>query len=511
MSHEDEMKLSKQAIDKALAKHIKEAIASEKFIDPDEQFAGWLPLTMGDKKVFDFAEIELKAIRDLARVLSVSDEVCVNVIKHYQNHIIGDGITINIMPIDLGSDPAKIADALDDSKIKKMKDNWTAFCKANNFDNRLRDWVKRVHRDGEAFLRIFKNGAEYAGIKVPAVRFIDPFFIKDAQGAPMGIIIDKDAETVKAYHYKTDDQDKTIKAEEIIHDKRNVDIDTLRGFSSFWSIFTNVRRLSKNMVNVSVLTSILSAIALVRKHTGATQSKIDAFLAKNSDGRSRTNSVSGKNQYAQQFNAGSVLDAPTNVEYDFPAHTVQSENYIKVIDKELAMVALAFVLPVEWLKSEEPKTELSHGSPVIKNFQAEQQILFAHVEDLFWRVQDLMGVDSKVRLKYKVEFFGPTLAVGSALDQARVNEIEERSGALSPQTWCAMKGRSWALERANTIKHRLTAQPGEVMPGDSGNTNIDGTQAAAGQGGDGQTKKNGGTKGAGVPQPSKDNGNSNAP
>jgi hypothetical protein len=485
---------------------LKEATAAEKFVDPDEQFANWLPITTSDKKFFDFAETEQQKIRDLARILSVSDEVCINIIRHYQNHVVGEGISTTILPKDMGNDPTKLAELTEDSKIKKMMENWEAFYKVNNMTVRLRDWECRVHRDGEVFVRLFDARKEYGSVKnVPVIRFIDPFYIKDkGEDAKLGVYVDEDdAEEVKGYNFEVDGKPKKLKPEEIIHDKRNTGIDALRGLSSFWPVFTNIRRISKNVTNVSVLTSILSAIALVRRHTQTTQAKIDAFLSKQSDGRTRTNSVSGKNQYAKHMDAGTVIDAPVGTEYDFPAHTVQSKQYIEVIDKELAMVAMAFVLPVEWLKSAEPATELSHGSPVIKNFQAEQAILFTHIEELFWRVQELMGVNPNVRQKYTVRFFGPTLAVASALDQARVNEIRQRCGVLSPQTWAASERLNWMQERANTIKHRQTAQPGEVMPGDSGNTNVTGDQPSAGQGGDGQTKKDGGTRGSGATKPTK--------
>ena len=110
----------------------------------------------------------------------------------------------------------------------------------------------------------------------------------------------------------------------------------------------------------------------------------------------------------------------------------------------------------------------------------------------------MMGVDPALRLKYCAEFFGPELAIGSALDQARVNEIEERSGALSPQTWCSQVGRNWAVERAGMIQHRETVQPNEVMPGDLGNTNVTPDQKSAGQGGDGETKSSNGTSRGGA-------------
>jgi hypothetical protein len=520
MSAKSPLEQASEKIEKKLAERlVKEALAAEKFVDPDEMFANWLPIKMGysgTRRTFDFTLEDLNKIRDMARILCASDEVCINVIKHYQNNVVGDGITCSILPKEMTDDPKKIADALKDKKILKMQRNWDAFCQVNKLDDRLRDWVKRAHRDGEVLVRLFNSRTKYAGLKVPEIRFIDPGFIKTASDAPLGVFLDpEDAESITGYNFDTTgampvDMSKSkpskfveLKPDTIIHDKRNVDSETPRGLSSFWAVFTNIRRCSKNMENVSVLTSILSAIALVRKHSQATQSKIDKFLSQNSDGKNRTNQVSGKTQYARHMEAGTVIDAPMGTEYDFPAHTVQSKNYIEVIDKELAMIALSFVLPVEWLKASTPDTEIGHTSPVVKNFYTEQAILFEHITRLFWMVQTMMGVPEEWMLDYECKFYGPVIAVGNALDQARTNEIELRSGALSPQTWCAMQGRNYWQERANMIKHRQTAQPGEVMPGDAGNTNVTNDQKSAGQGGDGVSKSGNNSQRGGAGTPSK--------
>lgn len=482
------------------------SLASERMVDPDESFVNYLPLQMGLQKNFYFNSQQQQQIRNTCRAMYASDEVAQNCVIHHQAHTVGDGLTLKIIPKDLGKDPKKLADSLQDETIKTMTENWEIFCYANNFTDRLLNWVERVHRDGEVFLRFFEAGLKYAGKTVPSIRFIDPGYItpfpdgtyRDDSGIKFGT----DFESPKSYHYQPSEDDsttaKTISADEILHDKRNVDLETPRGLPTFYSILTNLRRVSKNLTNVSVLTSILSSIALIRKHETATGAKIDNFLNRQSDGRNRTNPVSGRQQMARYMDPGTVLDAPNGVTYDFPAHAIQSENYIKVIDKELAHIASRFVLPVEWLLGKETQNPLGEGSPVIKNFRKEQAKLYKHVTEIFWKVQSMMGVAPELRLKYCAEFFGPELGVGSTLDQARANEIKLRNGAMSPQTWASEDGRNWAVERAGMIQHRETAQPNEVMPGDSGNTNIDANQKSTGQGGDGETKKNAGTSRGGA-------------
>jgi hypothetical protein len=158
----------------------------------------------------------------------------------------------------------------------------------------------------------------------------------------------------------------------------------------------------------------------------------------------------------------------------------------------MAHVAANFVLPKSWLIAEEPTEPLSPGSPTVANFQTEQEIMFEGIHDIFWSVQGMMGVNvESVMPKYDLLFNGKRLAVGKALDEARVDEILQKIGAQSPQTTASKHGNNWAQERAGTIKHRNTVQPGEVMPGDAGKTD-----PAAGGTQDGMTKKDGGTKSA---------------
>lgn len=478
-----------------MPKRIKEANGSENYVDSGESFDGWLPLTMGNQSLFDFNEAQLQLIRDACRIVATTDEVAKNVIKHYQNFIVGEGIRVVILPTDLGSDPDKISDVIDsDTKIATMHTNWSAFYAANKMTARLKNWVERTIRDGEVLVRVFDAKFKFARLQVPVIRFIDPALVRTTgKNDEFGMVVDPDdVETVKSYVVVNPDTQipKPVPAEEVIHDKRNVDPETPRGVSGLWPVLVNIRRISKNLRNVSVLTSILSAIALIRKHTqGTSPDKLQRFLSNNNDGQRRTNAVSGRTVPSRHIAAGTVLDAPMGMEYETPAHNVKSQEFTSVIDKELAHVGLAFVLPVEWLLGKQTESPLGAGSPVTKNFIAEQNALFAHLEDLFWHVQILMGVPAEERLKYNIRFFGPALALDKALDEARVSEIDIRNGSLSPQTRAAQMGRDWAFERAQMIKHRKTKQPDEVMPGDAGNTNVTSEQPSAGQGGDGTTTK----------------------
>jgi len=462
---------------------VSEAVASKRQELPSENFDGWLPITINNKSFYDFTTAELKNIRDVSRNLSITSEIYKNVMMHYRNNIVGAGLSISIYPEDLGEDPVALAGQTD-TTIAKMKENWKLFSKKNKMHKRTVDWLMRKKRDGEAFLRLFPSK------DAPIVRFIDPHYISsDSTDAPYGITFDvKDSETVKSYHVKDQNNiESTVKPEDILHSKDTVDMDAPRGFPQGYCIFTNVRRADKLMVNVAILAQIQSAIAMVRKHKNLNQAKLDSYLSKTSTG-TKTN-TSGATVRTRQMDAGTILDTNDATDYEFPAHTVNASGLLSIGDRDLALIAAAFVLPVKWLLSAENPEPLPPSSPVVSNFRTEQELFYEDYVELFWRVQEMMGIDRETNeIKYNVSVEGPRLAIAKALDQARVDEILQRIGASSPQESAASNGNNWLISRANTIKHRKTAMPDEQMPGDSGNTNTGG--------GDGLSKTKGGQRGA---------------
>ncbi len=449
--------------------------------DGNENFPGWLPLNINNQRTFSFDLQQLKAVRDNARSL-IGNQIYKNVIKHYQNHVVGDGLTYTLIKKDKGEDPKETAKERVDLKVQQMIANWEKFEEKNHFNDRLCNVVERSMRDGEAPLRLFDEAG------CPAIRFIEPSFITPLtrQGTSKPTEYETrygvktkagDVETIVAYCYNgVLDQaevasDGYIKAEKVIFIKRNTDFDFPRGIPDFWPVSDNIRRFEKILNNTSVLIQIQSAIALVRKHKGTTGAKVANFVRNQSDGKSRTDVETGKTVTARKFRAGMILDASDTTDYQFPAAAVHTENFTKGAEQELIQIALNFVLPLAWLLAAEPVEPLGMGSPTVKNFIREQNDLYTHVEDIFWRVQKLMGVDSdKVKEDYELIISGPLLGIGKPEAEAKRLQILQQCAAVSPQTIAHTFGYKYAVERANTIRHRNSLQPGEVAPGDLGNT-----------------------------------------
>lgn len=458
-----------------------------KIQDGEENFDGWLPLHGNINRPYSFNLVQLQDIRRETRSVCIGNDIAQNVVKHYKNHIVGDGLLYELVKKDDGTDPKVAAEAKPEPIVKTLISNWEKFEIANNFNARLSNIVERGLRDGEVPIRFFAGEVG----KPPKMRFIDPLFIDPGISRNTNNQYSEyeqmygvktspdDIEDILGYWYNASldtaqkQEPKLIPAANMLFIKRNTDYEFPRGIPDFWSILTQIRRIEKIVTNTSVLVQIQSAIALIRKHKNQTQARVERFVNGQSDGQSRTDTTTGRSITARKMRAGMIIDAPEGTEYDMPAAKISTKNFIDAAIQDLGKIAARFVLPLEWLLAKEPSAPLSPGSPVVKNFISEQAILYADVTSIFWRVQTMMGVldVDTIREQYELIISGPRLAVGKAIDEARVVQILQTTGSISPQTISSMFGVKYAVERANTIRHRNSMQDGEVAPGDLGNTN----------------------------------------
>ena len=456
--------------------------ASENYADSDEQFDGWLNLSLNTKFGYDFTLSELTAIRKQARTTSVVNEIAKNCLMHRRNLLIGDGLIYEVLKTDKAADPLQAArDRLKDSKAKKMMENWNRFRRHNKFDLRLMDAATLSAQDGEYIFRLFKSK------DTPQVRYVDPEFLVSQGAFDLGVQYKPgDVEDIVGYFYKAPDDTgiTPIKADAVVHIKRNVPVHVLRGVSDFYPIFTNLRRIDKVLRNTSILTQIQSAIALIRKHENSTQAQVSRLISDKSDGQARVDAATGKAINGRKFNSGTIIDAPKGVSYDYPSMSVDPERFLKTLIREMAHVAANFVYPVEWLLCDERSEPLLPGSPTVAHWKTEQAIFYLSIEELFWKVQGMNGVDvESIREKYDLLIFGPRLSTSKAVDEARIAQILLQVGSASPQHIARTFGLDYAINRADTIAHYETLQPGEPAPGSIGATNgstHDGTTSTTG-------------------------------
>lgn len=187
--------------------------------DPDEK--DWVVLGGSAKE--PYTESSLTDMRTSARKLQYT-AAGRGVLQTLQDFIVGKSATVNASD----EDP-------------KVQDYWNAWSKANKWDSRSKEIVRRTFRDGEIFLRWFPPQDRDGILRV---RFLEPGEIKAAlNGKPsFGIETDPDdIETVLSYHreYSVDGTlqvPEDIPAEDVDHLKILVDSDIKRGVSFFTGI-----------------------------------------------------------------------------------------------------------------------------------------------------------------------------------------------------------------------------------------------------------------------------------
>jgi len=270
------------------------------------------------------------------------------------------------------------------SKQKKL-DKWV---KDTKFRTRDIEAFKRWLIDGEVFIRIFDDNT---------LRFIDPDYVyssTEKTDQALGVVInDLDYEDVEGYIVHTkpneDFQGEFVPAKEIQH-RKNAHFGQRRGLSWLLPVMTDcfgADRLTNNLIRTS---DVLANFAFFRKHV-APQASVQAFrdgianqpINQYPLGQNGTPPARLPSDNIENYNAGSIIDLPQNVELEQLAG-LPAESYIATLNATLRKVAAHFHLPMSIFGSSEDRgsynSELVSNSYLVRAIEAMQ-------ED--WMAQDL--------------------------------------------------------------------------------------------------------------------------
>jgi capsid protein len=171
----------------------------------------------------------------------------------------------------------------------------------------------------------------------------------------------------------------------------------------------------------------------------------------------------------RRYGPGTILDAPSGLEYDFPAAGVDAANFVTVLQAELRAIASRLVMPEFMLTSDASNANYSSTmvaeGPAMRMFarlQAEQVCDDVHV---MWRVVDAAiaagRLPPEARTLIEIQAAPPSLVMRDQLQEAQRHRIENTAGILSPQTWSQQSGLDYDQEQANFAAHagRLVHSP----------------------------------------------------
>jgi capsid protein len=425
----------------------------EAYTDPDGQ---WWPPVGGvrDDRAASIggpaSEQQLRDLRDQCRLLAVTNEFAINGIENRINYIVGAGHNYRAAVCKGMQATPDLA-----MQVQMVLDE---FLHENRWHQRQQEIVRRLDRDGEVFLRLF---ADPAGMT--RVRFMEPEQVSTPvqlaaeSSAAFGIQTDgSDVETVLGYYVDGE----LIDARDIQHRKANVDSNVRRGLPLYTPVRKNLRRAEKLLRNMSVVAEIQSAIALIRKHRGASRSGVEHFVAAAADG-SVTSGATGRTRHFSQYGPGTILDAPAGLEYDFPATGVDAASFVAVLQAELRAIAARLVMPEFMFSSDASNsnyasTMVAEG-PAVKMFQRLQAAMIEDDRRVMWRVVENAvaagTLSPDARKLVDLQITPPSLLVRDQLKEAQVDRIAYMHGILSAQTWSQHLGLDYDQEQKNRSTH----------------------------------------------------------
>jgi len=425
-------------------------------VDPAEAWLDadgtpWLPLgAAGLTTAGPANESELAHLRAECRQLALTNEFAINGHENRISYIVGTGHVYRVAPRPRCQVERGLCQA-----VQEVVDD---FVWENQWHRRQQEIVRRRDRDGEAILRLFRapGGKLRVRFVEPAQVYTPPEWQSDPAAA-FGILTEpEDVESVQALFIDGE----LVPPSDVQHRKANVDGNVRRGLPLFLPVRKNLRRAEKLLRNMSVVAEIQSAIALVRKHHGATRTAVEQFVAGQAD-LQRTNPQTGRAASFRRYAPGTILDAHGNVEYQFPTAGLDAGSFVRVLQAELRAIAARLVMPEFMLTSDASNanyasTMVAEG-PAVRMFQRLQAEQIADDLQLLWRAVDWAVESGRLpptaRTHVEIQAEAPSLLVRDALREAQVARIEFAHGILSPQTWCLQRGLDYEQEQANLAEH----------------------------------------------------------
>ncbi len=426
------------------------------YVDPredyfDEDGSRWLSLADVSKGGGGFASInesQLAEIRGQCRALAMHNEFAINGHENRISYVVGSGYSYATV--------ARRGRSPSENLIHSVQDVIDEFLRINKWSRRQQEILRRKDRDGECFLRFFTSPegrllvrfVEPEQVATPTERLNDP-------ATSFGVLSDRDdAETAIGYWI----DGRFVDSDEIQHRKSNVDATAKRGLPLFHPVRKNLRRAEKLLRNMSVVAEIQSAIAIIRKHRTATASGLEQFVARQAD--YTATSSGGQVRRFSRFEPGTILDALSDTEYEFPASGIDASRYVIVLQAELRAIASRLVMPEFMLTSDASNANYSSTmvaeGPAVKMFERLQREMIDEDLDVMRR-----AIRTAVRAgrlpqeafeETEIRAVPPTVASRDRLRDAQADQILLKCGVMSKETSAMRNGLDPEHERKQIAK-----------------------------------------------------------
>jgi hypothetical protein len=410
------------------------------FVDPRDAYRGedgeeWDEVGYGggylDEQVEPFRnENELARIRRRARRTVQRNPYAENFLINLVSFVVGKGHTYRVTP--------KKDEPVSEELVDTLQEYIDDLLKMNKWKKRQKEIYRRMHRDGESFVRIFPQ--EDGFVKY---RFVEPYEVatprkfSGKKNFSYGIRTeDGDVETVEAYYVL----DEEVPYYEMQHRKINVDMNIKRGLSSVWCVLANLDRGQHLLRNMSTVVATQASIALIRKHD-ASPDKVRNFAANNASFQS-VNGGTGETRNFKRLRPATIIDAKKGTEYEFPAVGLNPSAPVEVLGAELRAIASAKSLPEYMVGSDASNANYSSTmvaeSPAVRFFEGEQEdMIEADLELINTAIDhaiDVGRLPAKVKELLRIVATSPELVTRDPHSTAQTNAIYLQQRVKSPQT-----------------------------------------------------------------------------
>lgn len=441
------------------------------FVDPDDALRGdkgemWTRIggeTETHLSAILNTEPELKEARNTCRALATVNEYALNGHENRISYVVGTGHVYRVMAKP-GTELAEQITAEQEAEepedlLADAQEVIDTFLRDTKWHKRQAEIVLRKDRDGECFLRFFRQTDGRID-----VRFVEPGQVATPESesnnpaVKFGIETDeKDVETVKAYWIDGE----SVNADQVQHRKENVDANVRRGVPLFYPVRKLLQKIETLQNNMALLAGIQSAIAMIRKHGSGSKVPIERQVQGDADVEV-LNTRLGTTSYFRRYPGGKILDASDKVQYEFPADKARPDAYVAVCAFLLRAVAARIQMPEFMLTSDASNanyasTMVAEG-PAVKKFERLQCDMVEDDREVMNRVLDAAveakRLDADVRADIEIDVTLPTLTTRDRLKEVQADEILVRNEAMSVGTMAERHGLDPDAEQEKIDKAR---------------------------------------------------------
>lgn len=277
--------------------------------------------------------------------------------------------------------------------------------------------VRRVFRDGEVFIRFFKQDDEGNVSGKTTIRFLDPLLVRHPTEGTVadkepnasiknGVVTDpEDVEDVIAYQYM-DRVDRTkfetIPADEVHHIKINADSDQKRGEPGIQTLLQYFRHYGQWLENRIILNKMRSAIVLVKEVQGTPTEVSNLSKTLPIASRQAANETKQKN-----FRGGSIITAGPGVKYNMLSANINASD-VKEDGRNIILAMAAGMNMPEYIFGDASNANYASTmvaeSPFVKMVQFWQTFFEYHFGQIFRKVIEIAVEGSLLEAPNDIEF-----------------------------------------------------------------------------------------------------------